>query len=244
VGTESETPEAAVADRRGAKLQIRFKRSVDSMEKDLKCSRLMNATKAEEESQSQLLQTREVDGPGPSQPPDDIEAEEYHPRIPNVTDFVIQRCDAAAAADSNEGKDSHGNEHDGADHDDSHDEAYKNANSFIVRHSSNIDTNNKISNEQEERKQAATRSTTFPQHLMDVIEYESQYDKPNILDWVNGGGAFLIRDKVAFERSVLPQFFNRGRNKCKFMSFVRKIYRQVFFPYTSIDVRASLQCTC
>lgn len=213
------------------------------MEEDLTCtSRLINATKAEEESQSQQLQ-REVDGPGPSQLPDDhVEVNAYHPRSPNVTDFVTQRCDDAA--DSTEGKDSHRNEHDAADHDDSHDEAYKDANRFIVRHINIINTNNKIRNEQEEPKQAATRSTTFPQHLMDVIEYESQYDKPNILDWVNGGGAFLIRDKVAFERSVLPQFFNRGRNKCKFMSFVRKIYRQVFFPYTSIDVRASLQCTC
>jgi hypothetical protein len=115
---------------------------------------------------------------------------------------------------SNGGNAIHENHHD-ADH--SHDEAYQDANNT-----------NKFGGHDQE---LGGTSIIFPQRLMDVIE-QSQHDEPNILEWVNGGGAFLIRDKEAFEQSILvPKYFNWGRNNCKFFtSFVRKLYRQVCFP--------------
>ena len=65
---------------------------------------------------------------------------------------------------------------------------------------------------------------TFPQRLMDAIDQESQHYMP-ILDWVETGDAFVIREKVAFEHHVLPKYFSSSN--CKFASFVRKLYRQV-----------------
>ena len=65
---------------------------------------------------------------------------------------------------------------------------------------------------------------TFPQQLMDAIDQESQHYMP-ILEWVETGDAFVIREKVAFEHHVLPKYFSSS--KCKFASFVRKLYRQV-----------------
>ena len=147
-----------------------------------------------------------------AQPPADDEA--YHTRISNhVAELTSQSCEDDDG--SNGGKDNHGDDHD-TDH--SHDEAYEDANNSFLPHTP-TDTMGPTST-----------NSTFPQHLMDVIE-QSQHDEPNILEWVNGGGAFLIRDKEAFEQNILvPKYFNRGRNKCKFMSFVRKLYRQVCFP--------------
>ena len=71
---------------------------------------------------------------------------------------------------------------------------------------------------------------TFPQKLMEIIEKEvrdgAKVDGEPVLDWGEEGKSFLIRDKAMFERRVLPRHFTA---KCKFMSFVRKLYRQVLF---------------
>ena len=73
---------------------------------------------------------------------------------------------------------------------------------------------------------------TFPQKLMEVIEKEARdgtkVDGEPVLDWGEEGKSFLIRDKAMFERRVLPRHFTAP---CKFMSFVRKLYRQVLFIY-------------
>ncbi len=70
--------------------------------------------------------------------------------------------------------------------------------------------------------------TTFPQQLMDAIEREvkdgATVNGEPILDWGEDGASFLIRDKAMFEQRVMPRHFSA---KCKFMSFVRKLYRQV-----------------
>ena len=101
-----------------------------------------------------------------------------------------------------------------------HEEADENANNFVPP----------LEGDEYPQLHAAA-TTTFPQHLMDVIEQESQQqdnnnDKPSscVLEWVEGGDAFLIRDKVAFERTVLPKYFSKNC-RCKFISFVRKLYR-------------------
>jgi len=73
---------------------------------------------------------------------------------------------------------------------------------------------------------------TFPQKLMEIIEKEARdgakVDGEPVLDWGEEGKSFLIRDKAMFERRVLPRHFTA---KCKFMSFVRKLYRQVLFMH-------------
>ena len=75
---------------------------------------------------------------------------------------------------------------------------------------------------------------TFPQQLMDVIEKETKegtiINGERVLEWLPTGDAFVIRDKASLEKKVLPMHFNV---KCKFASFVRKLYRQVI-----IDLRA------
>lgn len=67
---------------------------------------------------------------------------------------------------------------------------------------------------------------TFPQQLMDVIESESEngalVDGKRVIEWLPDGNSFVIRDKGVLERDVLPKYFSA---KCKFMSFVRKLYR-------------------
>lgn len=70
---------------------------------------------------------------------------------------------------------------------------------------------------------------TFPQQLMHVIESETKdggvmLDGERVVEWLPSGDAFVIRDKATLERDVLPKYFNA---KCKFMSFLRKLYRQV-----------------
>jgi hypothetical protein len=132
--------------------------------------------------------------------------------------------------DDDNGGENHSNKHQNDAEEGSHDEADENAN-FVPLTKKN---HHRHVVEEHPRLHHDTTSTTFPQHLMDVIEQESQQDNNNgdlsILDWVEGGDAFLIRDKVAFERTVLPKYFSKNC-KCKFISFVRKLYRQVsFFP--------------
>eukprot|EP00580_Thalassiosira_gravida_P001443 CAMPEP_0201598712 /NCGR_PEP_ID=MMETSP0492-20130828/432_1 /ASSEMBLY_ACC=CAM_ASM_000837 /TAXON_ID=420259 /ORGANISM="Thalassiosira gravida, Strain GMp14c1" /LENGTH=361 /DNA_ID=CAMNT_0048061165 /DNA_START=66 /DNA_END=1151 /DNA_ORIENTATION=- len=71
--------------------------------------------------------------------------------------------------------------------------------------------------------------TTFPQQLMDVIEQETKegtiVNGERVLEWLPMGDAFVIRDKASLEKKVLPMHFNV---KCKFASFVRKLYRWGF----------------
>lgn len=91
--------------------------------------------------------------------------------------------------------------------------------------SSDSDKNNSAEDDPQQEEEA-----TFPQQLMDVIDSETNdgsatVDGERILEWLPDGDAFVIRDKKAFERDVLPNYFSA---KCKFMSFVRKLYRQVF----------------
>ena len=63
---------------------------------------------------------------------------------------------------------------------------------------------------------------------MDLIESETTdadavtVNGQKAIEWLSTGDKFIIRDKVAIESRVLPKYFN---NKCKFMSFVRKLYR-------------------
>mmetsp|Transcript_11516 Transcript_11516/g.17603 ORF Transcript_11516/g.17603 Transcript_11516/m.17603 type:complete len:175 (-) Transcript_11516:1034-1558(-) len=68
----------------------------------------------------------------------------------------------------------------------------------------------------------------FPIQLMDSIENESVDENAatvngnKALEWLPTGDKFIIRDRRTMERCVLPKYFN---NNCKFMSFVRKLYR-------------------
>ena len=78
------------------------------------------------------------------------------------------------------------------------------------------------------QSQPELEERTFPHQLMDMIESETTDDDAvtvngqKAIEWRSKGNKFIIRDKVALERRVLPKYFN---NKCKFMSFVRKLYR-------------------
>jgi hypothetical protein len=75
------------------------------------------------------------------------------------------------------------------------------------------------------------QEATFPQQLMDLIESETTDDNAVIIrgqktiEWLSTGDKFIIRDKKALESHVLPKYF---KNTCKFMSFVRKLYRWGF----------------
>eukprot|EP00584_Thalassiosira_punctigera_P005023 CAMPEP_0172534668 /NCGR_PEP_ID=MMETSP1067-20121228/6946_1 /TAXON_ID=265564 ORGANISM="Thalassiosira punctigera, Strain Tpunct2005C2" /NCGR_SAMPLE_ID=MMETSP1067 /ASSEMBLY_ACC=CAM_ASM_000444 /LENGTH=390 /DNA_ID=CAMNT_0013319483 /DNA_START=262 /DNA_END=1434 /DNA_ORIENTATION=+ len=82
----------------------------------------------------------------------------------------------------------------------------------------------------DDNKGQQEQEATFPQQLMDVIEGESKeggamVNGERVLEWLPSGDSFIIRDKAAFEKRVLPRYFNA---KCKFMSFVRKLYRWGF----------------
>ena len=72
---------------------------------------------------------------------------------------------------------------------------------------------------------------TFPQQLMDVIEHETKNGAlttsgERVIEWLPTAenDQFIIRDKKIFEKQLLPKYFNA---KCKFMSFIRKLYRWV-----------------
>lgn len=163
--------------------------------------------------------------PVPVQPPSDDEGGAFQNPRTNVSTCTFLTSHSGEEVGfngtSNGGKkDDHVDKHD--QHCDSHDEADEEANENLGKHT-------------KKQKEDSAASTTFPQHLMDAIEQESQQDKPvTILDWVEGGNAFLIRDKDAFETIVIPKYFDRGGvNKCKFMSFVRKLYRQVAYYFST-----------
>jgi hypothetical protein len=72
------------------------------------------------------------------------------------------------------------------------------------------------------------KALNFPQQLMCLIERETvddnavNIDKEKAIEWLSTGDKFIIRDKSTLETGVLPKYFS---NKCKFMSFVRKLYR-------------------
>eukprot|EP00984_Skeletonema_dohrnii_P005702 scaffold2012_cov134-Skeletonema_dohrnii-CCMP3373.AAC.4 len=78
------------------------------------------------------------------------------------------------------------------------------------------------------QSQSLSHEATFPQQLMNLIESETTDDNAvtvrgqKAIEWLSTGDRFIIRDKVALESCVLPKYFN---NKCKYMSFVRKLYR-------------------
>ena len=78
--------------------------------------------------------------------------------------------------------------------------------------------------------QAYEAEVTFPQLLMDAIERETTradgtltVERERVFEWLPAGDSFVVRDTLAFEKKVLPKYFN----KCKFLSFVRKLYRYV-----------------
>ncbi|KAL9186806.1 hypothetical protein ACHAXT_010526 [Thalassiosira profunda] len=72
---------------------------------------------------------------------------------------------------------------------------------------------------------------TFPQQLMDVLDSESTEGTSfvdggkRVFEWTRDGTAFVIRDKAKLEKEVLPRHFTA---RCKYMSFVRKLYRWGF----------------
>ena len=76
--------------------------------------------------------------------------------------------------------------------------------------------------------QSQPHEPTFPQQLMDLIEKETTDSNAatihgqKAIEWLSTGDKFIIHDKVTLESCVLSKYFN---NKCKFMSFVRKLYR-------------------
>ena len=94
----------------------------------------------------------------------------------------------------------------------------------------------KVDEDEEEAKQQQEPEATFPQQLMDLIESETTSPETAtrttkasgdgtsqlVIEWEPNGEAFVIRDKALLEREVLPRYFSA---KCKFMSFVRKLYR-------------------
>lgn len=75
------------------------------------------------------------------------------------------------------------------------------------------------------------QEATFPEQLMDAIEQETNDEAAvrvkgeRVLEWLPSGKSFVIRDKKSLEKDVLPKHFTA---KCKFMSFVRKLYRWGF----------------
>jgi hypothetical protein len=80
-----------------------------------------------------------------------------------------------------------------------------------------------------EEPECKSQEATFPQQLMDVIEKETTSGAimpsgEKVLEWLPNGDSFIIRDKALLEKEVLPKHFSA---KCKFMSFVRKLYRYV-----------------
>ena len=93
--------------------------------------------------------------------------------------------------------------------------------------------------EVEELEAIQPQEETFPQQLMNLLESETCDDIDAIRcpttahNVMNGNvgekviellidDSFIIRDKITLEQEVLPKYFD---DKCKFMSFVRKLYR-------------------
>ena len=106
----------------------------------------------------------------------------------------------------------------------------------VKQDDNNNDDNTSSLQKSEEEVDDEQPELTFPQQLMEAIESEST--SPNgviiqnspdnekngklVLEWGEKGNSFIIRDKTLFEREVVSKYFNV---KCKFMSFVRKLYR-------------------
>lgn len=92
---------------------------------------------------------------------------------------------------------------------------------------------------EEEGGKSSQVEATFPQQLMDVIEQETKdgtkIDGERVIEWLPAGDAFIIRDKAILEKDVLPRYFSA---KCKFMSFVRKLYRWGFHQVEKSQTRA------
>lgn len=198
----------------------RFKSSTSSTKKDLPNGSLMIAVTTESKQEGGAgagdKDKSKNHDPAAGQRTADAGGEANHLRIPNATDLTSLICDDGE--EDSEVLDEHDVYH-------SNDKAEEDANDkFVLQR-----TTKKHSG-----KDASSTTVFFPQYLMNVIELESQHDQPNILDWVevNGDDAFLIRDKEAFERNIVPKYFSRGATKCKFMSFVRKLYRYVPFTPT------------
>lgn len=78
------------------------------------------------------------------------------------------------------------------------------------------------------RYQHQKQLVPFPLQLMELIENESVDENAvtingyKALEWLPTGDKFIIRDRRTVEKCVLPKYFS---NNCKFMSFVRKLYR-------------------
>ena len=73
----------------------------------------------------------------------------------------------------------------------------------------------------------AAQELTFPQQLMNVINEETLNgtktdEGERVIEWAEDGKSFVIRDKAKLETEVLPRHFLA---RCKYMSFVRKLYR-------------------
>ena len=73
-----------------------------------------------------------------------------------------------------------------------------------------------------------THDPIFPEIMMDALEKETSEDGEvtangeKVFEWLPVGKAFIVRDKTLFQNYVIPKYFG---NKCKFLSFTRKLYR-------------------
>ena len=73
-----------------------------------------------------------------------------------------------------------------------------------------------------------THEPIFPEIMMDVLEKETSEDGEvtangeKVFEWLPLGKAFIVRDRIKFQNEIVPKYFG---NKCKFLSFTRKLYR-------------------
>jgi len=73
-----------------------------------------------------------------------------------------------------------------------------------------------------------THDPLFPEIMMDVLEKETSEDGEvtangeKVFEWLPLGKAFIVRDRMKFQNEIVPKYFG---NKCKFLSFTRKLYR-------------------
>ena len=73
-----------------------------------------------------------------------------------------------------------------------------------------------------------THDPIFPEIMMDILEKETSEDGEvtangeKVFEWLPLGKAFIVRDRLKFQSNVIPKYFG---NKCKFLSFTRKLYR-------------------
>jgi len=62
---------------------------------------------------------------------------------------------------------------------------------------------------------------SFPEKLMDILSLESN---SHIITWLPHGKSFIFLDQDQFAQDLIPSHFG----KCKFASFLRKLYRWGF----------------